>query len=233
MAGMARRYASLDRSSRELRAPRRLRRYEVARAVSRQVALLRAVNVGPHRRLAMADLRAVVESVGYADVQTHLQSGNVVFRSPDPPGAAARKLEQALDAALGLEVGVLVRTAGELAEVVARDPLRPHVTDPRRYLVAFLSRRPAADRVAAVDPDGYLPERFSITGRELYLWLPDGVHQGPAAARAVRPAAGAGLHRAQLEHRGATARAGRLTGGGRAHRRCARPRATRPAARAG
>ena len=144
--------------------------------MSRLVALLRGVNVGPHKRLGMADLRALVEGLGYADVETHLQSGNVVFGSDDSPDKAARELERALAADVGLEVDVLVRTAADLAKVVERDPLRRHVTDPKRYLVGFLSAAPATARVRAVDPDAYLPERFELAGRELYLWLPDGVH---------------------------------------------------------
>src|SRR2546430_842476 len=91
---------------------------------NRQVALIRGINVGRAKRVAMADLRALVEDLGYADVRTLLNSGNVVFttRRAAPSNAAAR-MEKALAARLAVSARVTVITAGELAAAVAENPL--------------------------------------------------------------------------------------------------------------
>src|SRR4051812_32742264 len=108
-------------------------------AVASHVALLRGINVGGRNVVRMADLRALCERLGLERPRTHLQSGNVVFDANGPPGTLAERLEEAIERDLGLRVRVVVRTARELAEVVARDPLRDVATDPARYVVLFLA----------------------------------------------------------------------------------------------
>src|SRR5436190_7614221 len=90
----------------------------------RQVALLRGINVGRAKRVAMADLRALIEGLGYGDVRTLLNSGNVVFTAPRAaPDNAAARIEKALATDLGVSARVTVLTAQELAEAVAANPL--------------------------------------------------------------------------------------------------------------
>lgn len=149
-------------------------------ASARRVAFLRGINVGTAKRIAMADLRALVESLGHTDVRTHLQSGNVIFTGAPRSGtdeALARALTRAIDSRLGLDVDIVVRTRSEIAAVLAHDPLGDVATDPSKYLVVFLSGRPAAAKVRAIDAAAYEPERFAVSGRELYLWAPAGVHK--------------------------------------------------------
>jgi uncharacterized protein (DUF1697 family) len=91
---------------------------------SKQVALLRGINVGRAKRVSMADLRALVENLGYGDVRTLLNSGNIVFTSPRAaPGDAAARIERALAAELGVAARVTVVTAAELAAAVSANPL--------------------------------------------------------------------------------------------------------------
>lgn len=142
------------------------------------VALLRGINLGANRRVAMADLRALVEGLGYTDVRTHLQSGNVVLRAPTRSAATVgRAIEGAIHAELGLDVSVVTRTAAELTAVVDADPLGDVVTDPARYLVVFLDKAPPAAWSASVEPDIVAPERIVAEGKQLFVWLPHGVHQ--------------------------------------------------------
>lgn len=142
------------------------------------VALLRGVNVGPHHRLAMADLRAVLAGLGHGAVSTHLNSGNALFTSARrDPDAMATELERALDTELGLRVRCLVRDRSDLARVVAADPLRAVATDPARYLVTFLSAPPDPARFAALDLASAEPERLILGEREYYTWHPAGVHR--------------------------------------------------------
>src|SRR5881628_2807318 len=110
-----------------------------ARAVdggmSRHVALIRGINVGRAKRVAMADLRALVEDLGYGDVRTLLNSGNVVFTAPRAGRGAADRIEKALAARLGVPARVTVLTAAELAAAISENPLREVAKDPSRLLV--------------------------------------------------------------------------------------------------
>jgi uncharacterized protein (DUF1697 family) len=147
------------------------------------VVFLRGVNLGPSRRLAMADLRALLTNLGYDDVVTHLQSGNVVLRTRKKPATLKRELERQIAAELGLETEVFIRTRDELADVIARDPLRGVADNPSRYLVSFLSAKPKARparELAALDLE---PETFVISGREIYSWHPNGIHGSKLAKR--------------------------------------------------
>lgn len=138
------------------------------------VALLRAVNLGPRNKIAMADLRTLLAGLGYDDVRTHLQSGNALFTAT---GATAAALERDIAAALrtdaGLDVKVLVRSASELAKVVAKNPFAGH--DPKQLHVVFLATKPDAAKVAAVDPARYGPDEFALGDRCVYVRLPNGV----------------------------------------------------------
>jgi uncharacterized protein (DUF1697 family) len=144
---------------------------------TRYVALLRGINVGSARRVAMPRLREVLTARGYGDVRTLLNSGNVVLDSGLPEDELARDLTTAIAGEFGIDVPVVVRTGAEIAAVVAADPLGELVTDPSRYSVTFLPEPPAADRIAALPP----PERgeYRLLGRELYLWLPEGMAVAP------------------------------------------------------
>ncbi|WP_109807981.1 DUF1697 domain-containing protein [Sphingosinithalassobacter portus] len=143
--------------------------------MKRWAALLRGVNVGG-RKLAMADLRAMLTGMGFADVATLLASGNATFAA-DAPDAA--KLEAALEAEsakiLGLTAEYLVRDAAEIADVMAANPF-PDVAKTRPNQLIVLFHRDPFDTMLldtlAARYDG--PERLRAVGRELYIDFPDG-----------------------------------------------------------
>jgi len=143
--------------------------------VPRYVALLRGINVGRNRKVAMADLRELLEELGQRDVRTYVQSGNAVFTSARRgTDALAGEIERAIAERLKLDVRVLVRTARELARVVDANPL-PHATrDPARFNVIFLGADPAPDRVTAIDPAAFEPEEFRFGDRVVYAWYRNG-----------------------------------------------------------
>ena len=142
----------------------------------RQAALLRGVNVGPAKRVAMADLRALVESLGYADVRTLLNSGNVVYSAPGvAPAAAAAGIEEALAARLGVSARVVALSAAELAVAVADNPLLGVVDNPSRLLVAVLAEPAARARLEPLLEQDWAPEALALGVRVAYLWCPDGV----------------------------------------------------------
>jgi uncharacterized protein (DUF1697 family) len=139
------------------------------------VALLRGINLGRNKRIAMADLRNLLKDLDYDNVRTYLQSGNAVFSTPEQ---SLTKLERDITARiqrdLGLDVAVLVRSGHDMEAVVRGNPYAAELTDPTKLVVAFLSAQPAKHRMDSIDPDGFLPERFHVSGKHIYLWCPHG-----------------------------------------------------------
>jgi uncharacterized protein (DUF1697 family) len=154
--------------------------------MARLVVLLRGINLGSRNRIAMADLRATLEAAGYKDVRTHLQSGNVVLDTRQGPDRAARRIKSEIHDAFGLSVDVIVRTADEIAGVVAANPLGDIATNGSRQFVVFLSDEPDADAVAALGREDFEPERLVAHGREIHLWCPDGVRDSRVMKTATR-----------------------------------------------
>jgi uncharacterized protein (DUF1697 family) len=141
------------------------------------VALLRAVNLGPTRRVPMARLREVLDDRGHGPVRTHLASGNVILDSALTEAELAREISQAIEEEFALDVPVVIRTGEEMAAVVAGDPFADVATDLSRYSVTFLNEAPDPAKVDAL-PSAEGGE-YLVAGRELYLWLPDGLAGSP------------------------------------------------------
>jgi uncharacterized protein (DUF1697 family) len=143
---------------------------------TRCVALLRGINVGRAKRVAMDDLRALVEDLGYGDVRTLLNSGNVVFTlADDTPARAAARIETGLVTRLGVPSRTTVLRAEELAVIVQENSLVNVARDPSRLLVAVL--RDPADMLALRPLAGkpWAPEVLALGTRVAYLWCPEGV----------------------------------------------------------
>jgi uncharacterized protein (DUF1697 family) len=151
------------------------------------VALLRAVNVGGTGKLPMGDLKEICESLGFGSVRTYIASGNVVFVSLKSEAAVKAGLERRLETYAGKSVGVLVRTAAEMAQVLADNPF-PDAA-PNRTMAVFLDRAPPADSLAAVR--GRNDEQIGLGRREIYIHYGDGM----AKSKLVVPAAKTGTAR--------------------------------------
>lgn len=141
------------------------------------VSMLRGVNLGPHNRIKMDELRALYESLGLRDVQTYVQSGNVVFRTTGRDLAKiARRIEEGIHSSFGFQTDVLVRTTAELRAVVAANPFAARDgIDPSKLLVDFLARElgaEAREKLLAVNIE---PEELRIHGRELYIYFANGM----------------------------------------------------------
>ena len=160
------------------------------------VALIRGINVGRAKRVAMADLRALVAGLGYGDVRTLLNSGNVVFTAPGTaPDDPAARIEEAMAEGLGVSARVIVLTVAELSAVMAENPLLGVADDPSRLLVTVLRTR--ADR-ARLEPllaqDGAADE-LALGTRAAYLWCPNGLLESPLAEPLSRAVGEAGTAR--------------------------------------
>jgi uncharacterized protein (DUF1697 family) len=148
------------------------------------VALLRGVNVGGRTSLAMADLRRCAEECGFTDVQTYVQSGNVVFRSSGSLTAIAEELRAAIATATSLDPAIAVRTEQQLAKIVEDCPF----VDTANVHVTFLVEGAKA-KVPAVDPERFAPERFAVKGKQVYLYLPNGMGRSKLAQALSKGAA--------------------------------------------
>jgi uncharacterized protein (DUF1697 family) len=159
----------------------------------RHVALLRGVNVGG-MKLAMSDLRAVLSSLGYADVSTYIQSGNALFSADGAdPARLAADIEAALDKQLGMRPRVLVLTRDELARAIRDNPY-PDEPNPKAVHAVFLAEEPGPEQVAAVaEAEQKAAGKGSrdtarYAGRVLYLHTPDGFGRSELATQLSRRA---------------------------------------------
>ena len=156
----------------------------------RQIVLLRGINLGSRNRVAMPRLREILGDAGFGDVETYVQSGNVVLESELKPDKLAARCKRLIAAELGLDIDIVVRTRGELAEVVARDPLGNVADNPKRYQVSFLAKELPAETVEKLSALAAGPERLVAIGRELYGWHPDGVGRSKLWAALASPRLG-------------------------------------------
>jgi uncharacterized protein (DUF1697 family) len=135
------------------------------------IALLRAVNVGGTGKLPMSELRAMCEALGFTGVRTYIASGNVVFQSRLAAATVKRQLEQSLATYAGKPVGVLLRTAQEMAAVLAANPFASEPPD--RTVALFLDAAPPADTLKSVSGQG--TETIAPGKREIYVYYKDGI----------------------------------------------------------
>jgi uncharacterized protein (DUF1697 family) len=143
--------------------------------MAQHILLLRGINLAARNRIAMADLRGVLEDAGFEHVRTYLQSGNVVLSSGAKPDDIARKTERLIAKHFGLDVPVIVRSRAQLAKVVERNPLKAVASNPKRYQVSFLETKPTREVVRRVEEAAVAHERVVAIGREIYAWHPDGI----------------------------------------------------------
>jgi uncharacterized protein (DUF1697 family) len=150
--------------------------------MARLIVLLRGVNLVKRNRIPMPALREALDDAGFADVQTYVQSGNVVLSTAKSAKRVRAEVESTISRRFGLDVDVLVRTRAQLAKVVERDPFGKAATDPKLYQVTFLEKRPHAEIVRRAEAAAAGEERVVLLGRELYSWHPAGRGRSKLAA---------------------------------------------------
>jgi uncharacterized protein (DUF1697 family) len=148
---------------------------------------LRGVNLGPTRRLPMADLRSALSDAGFEDVRTVLQSGNVVVRSRKAPATVAREMEAVIEERFGLRSDVLARSAKELEAVVAANPFDGVATSGSKQFVMFLPKEPKAATLRELEAEDWGIDRFVADGREIHVWCPEGMRDSRLIKEMHRP----------------------------------------------
>jgi len=139
--------------------------------------MLRGVNVGAHHRIKMEALRALYESIGLLNVQTYVQSGNVVFRAKERNLAAlAKSIEDGIQHGFGFRPGAVLRNTSEMRTAIANNPFAARQNiDPSKLLVTFLSAAPDAEARGNALAIKTFPEELRIDGREVYIYFPNGM----------------------------------------------------------
>ena len=151
-----------------------------------RIALLRGINIGPRQRVKMPELRELMERLGHTDVETLVQSGNVVFSSRAAPKTLEKQLEEAIEEELGVDPKVVVRTRDELAAVIEANPF-PGVDNAGKNLhVTFLSGEPDADIARELEATDFGDDRLAFRGREIYIAYKDGMGRSELAKRLGR-----------------------------------------------
>ena len=157
------------------------------------IALLRGINVGKNKRVAMADLRAVIESLGYRNARTLLNSGNAVFDSAKPlKRSAAEELQRALEKKTGVSSRFTLRSSDDLAAIVKANPLVKVATDHTRLFAAFVIDTVDMNRVKPLTRQDWKPEAIAIGPDVVYIWCPNGLLESKAQV-AVGKALGDGV----------------------------------------
>jgi uncharacterized protein (DUF1697 family) len=147
------------------------------------IALLRGVNVGRAKRIAMADLRKLVGDLGFSDVRSVLASGNVVFSAPPlDPADAALAIEEALVLKLGVAARVMVLGSDELSTIIEGNPLLALATDHSRLITFILADPAMGHLLAPLCEQDWGPGALALGQRAAYVWCPKGVLESPAAA---------------------------------------------------
>ncbi|HZU95830.1 MAG TPA: DUF1697 domain-containing protein [Planctomycetota bacterium] len=143
--------------------------------MARLLALLRGINVGGHKRIAMTDLREVALGCGFADVATYIQSGNLVFSAPKNVRAPALLLEKAIEERFGFAVDVIVRTAAEWTTIHAGNPLLAVARREPKLVYLLVSKAPPRrEALRLLRERASAGERIEVAGDAIWIHYPEG-----------------------------------------------------------
>ena len=141
------------------------------------ISLFRGINVGGNRIVPMSELKSLHQALGFKDVITYIQSGNVVFSSDATnPAQLARQIEESFAQKFGFQSQVMVRTSAELKEIIASNPFQNQPEkEPKWVAVLFLTTRPESSALETLKKTYSGPEEIYLIGQELFVYYPDGI----------------------------------------------------------
>ena len=161
----------------------------------RYVALFRGINVGKAKRIAMADLRALLGKLGCTDVQTLLNSGNAVFTAAQGADRLAGEIRDAVLKKTGVDALVIVKSGKDIAAIIAGNELETVATDPSRLLVAITNDRKALKLVEPLASAAWGEEKIHVSRHAAYLWCANGILESKAAEALLKGLQGSGTTR--------------------------------------
>ncbi|MBK7884865.1 MAG: DUF1697 domain-containing protein [Chitinophagaceae bacterium] len=141
------------------------------------LSMLRGINVSGQKKILMKDLKILYEDAGFKNVQTYIQSGNVIFNSTSSKNLS-QKIEQKILEKYQFQVSVIIRTIDEMAMAIKNNPLtKDKKIDQSRLYVTFLAELPGSDHVITMNTVNYQPEKFIIKEKEVFVFCPNGYRE--------------------------------------------------------
>lgn len=141
------------------------------------ISFLRSVNIAGHNLIKMTELSELFKKMGFSDVKTYIQSGNIIFSISDDLTSSdlSDNLEKAILGRFSLQIHVMTRTTRELSEMFSNNPyLKEPDFDPSKSAVLFLHEEPSDAQIQKVKDINYPPDRFKIIGKEIFIYCPNG-----------------------------------------------------------
>lgn len=145
--------------------------------MSRYIAMLRGINVGANRKVPMADLKNLCAKLGLLNVQTYIQSGNLIFELAKPQSISAleESLHQAISETFGFDIPVIVRTSEEMEKSCSTNPfLKEKDADIEKLYLTFLKETTPSELIEKIKDFQYLPDRYEIIGNDVFVYCPNG-----------------------------------------------------------
>lgn len=145
--------------------------------MTRYIAILRGINVGTGRKVPMADLNVLLAKLGLKNIQTYIQSGNVVFELvvEESISSLEERLHRSVSETFGFDIPVLVRTSEEVAQCVATNPfLRNKDKETEKLYLTFLKVQPDFFLLEKIKEFDFSPDRFEISGKEVFIYCENG-----------------------------------------------------------
>ena len=170
--------------------------YKIDLPMTRYVALFRGINVGKAKRIAMADLRQLLQTLGYTGVHTLLNSGNAVFDAPKETAVRhAQRIQAAVTAELGVDAFVIVKSAQDIGEAVAGNPLQDIANEPSRLLVVLTQDVKSLQSLQALAEKDWGAETLRLGTHAAYLWCGNGILESKIAVRLLKDLSDSGTTR--------------------------------------
>lgn len=147
--------------------------------MDKKIAILRGINVGGKRKILMADLKFLFEDLGYSEISTYIQSGNVIFTSDKTDEEEmANKIEKAIEEKFGFEVPVIVRAANDLQKTLSNNPFyKGDETDTTPLHITFLAQEPTDENLDKMKTFDFPPDKYTIEGRDIFIYCEGKYHQ--------------------------------------------------------
>lgn len=154
------------------------------------IAMLRGINVSGHKTIKMENLRELCSDLGFRNVETYVQSGNIVFQTPiENPGALSKRIGEAILHSFGFDAPVIVRTSKQMRNVIANNPfLKEKDVDSSKLHVTFLSESAQKDSLTKLETLSTGPDRFYTAHQEIYLYCPGGYGRTKLSNSAIEKA---------------------------------------------
>lgn len=142
--------------------------------MNKYLSLLRGINVSGQKKILMKDLKTLYEETGFKNVQTYIQSGNVIFETTASKNLIT-KIEHQIVKKYTFEVSVIIKTAVELEDIIRKNPFAKNKNiDPARIYITFLAEHPKAEFISQLNEINYEPEKFIIVEKTIYVYCPNG-----------------------------------------------------------